>query len=77
MHCRSDLLLCVRLVCRPADYNITCADPESFARGGPILTTLFFFFFFRRGVRIRIALKEGHHRPASERHLNGDSLAGR
>ena len=23
-----------------------CADPESFVRGGPTLTTFFFFFFF-------------------------------
>ena len=25
--------------------RLTCADLESFARGGPILTTFFFFFF--------------------------------
>ena len=24
----------------------TCADPESFVRGGPTLTFFFFFFFF-------------------------------
>ena len=33
------------------------ADPESFARGGPILTT---FFFLMRGKRIQITLKAGH-----------------
>ena len=40
-----------------------CADPECFVRGGPTLTT---FFFSMRGKRIQIALKAGHHRPASE-----------
>ena len=40
----------------------TCADPESFARGGPT-----FFSFLIRGKRIQIALKAGHHWPASDR----------
>ena len=35
------------------------------------------YFFLMREERIKIALKEGHHRPAGERHLNGVSLAGR
>ena len=26
--------------------KISCADPESFVRGGPTLKTFFFFFFF-------------------------------
>ena len=26
--------------------QVTCADPESFVRGDPILTMFFFFFFF-------------------------------
>ena len=39
----------------------TCADPGSFARGGPTLTT-----FFMREKRIQIALKVGHHLPTSE-----------
>ena len=26
--------------------TISCADPESFVRGGPALTRFFFFFFF-------------------------------
>ena len=38
-----------------------CADTESFANGGPTLT-----FFCVRGGRIQMALKAGHHRPASE-----------
>ena len=42
-----------------------CADPESFARGGPTVTT-FLLFSFYEGKRIKIALKAGHHRPASE-----------
>ena len=25
---------------------MSCEDPDSFARGGPTLTTFFFFFFF-------------------------------
>ena len=37
---------------------------KSFARGDPILTT--FLFSFLRVERIQIALKAGHHRPASE-----------
>ena len=28
------------------DIRFTRADPESFVRGGPTLTTFFFFFFF-------------------------------
>ena len=40
-----------------------CADPESFARGGPTLTT---FFLLMRGGRIQISLKAGRHRPTSE-----------
>ena len=43
-----------------------CADPESFARGGPTRTTFFFVFFLIRGKRSEIALKVGHHQPASE-----------
>ena len=39
------------LICVP------CADPESFARGGPTLTIFFW---------MQIALKRGHHGPASE-----------
>ena len=47
---------------------LTCADPESFARGGPILITLFFFFNSTKNSaqHCQIALKAGHHRPASE-----------
>ena len=50
--------------------HFSCADPESFARGGPTLRTFFFsfsfFFFLMRGKKIQITLKAGHHRPASE-----------
>ena len=48
--------------------DVACADPESFVRGGPTLTTFFSFFFFSliRGGRIQIPLLAGHHRPASE-----------
>ena len=43
---------------------VPCANPESFARGGP--TFFFFGFLISRGKRIQIALKAGHHRLASE-----------
>ena len=39
-----------------------CADPESFVRGAPTLTA----FFLMRRKRIKIPLKSGNHRPASE-----------
>ena len=44
-----------------ARISPTCADLESFARGGPTLTT-----FFIREKRIQIALEAGHHRSNSE-----------
>ena len=37
-----------------------CADPESLARGGPILIKKL------NSNQCQIALKAGHHRPASE-----------
>ena len=46
------------------------ADPESFASGGPTLTT--FFFCLIRGERIQIPLEAGHYRSAIE---NGVSPA--
>ena len=48
------------------------AGLESFVRGGPTLTGFcycfffLFFSFFMRGERIQIALKVGHHQPASK-----------
>ena len=52
---------------KPADLDLqSCADPESFARGGPTLTGFVFLFFFVWGERIQIALKADHHRPASK-----------
>ena len=46
----------------------SCADPESFVRGGPTLTAFFFSFFFSlmRGGRTQIPLLAGHQRPVSE-----------
>ena len=44
-----------------AKVGKACADPESFARGGPTLTTFFFVLFFVRGERIQIELKAGIH----------------
>ena len=49
-----------------------CADPESFARGGP---TLNFFFKLMGGERIQIPQYTGQHRPPAKRRLNGVSLA--
>ena len=42
----------------------SCADPESFVRGGPTLTAFFFSFFFSlmRGGRTQIPLLAGHQR---------------
>ena len=39
----------------------TCADPESFARGGPTLIKFFVMFFLMRRDRIQIALKGAQH----------------
>ena len=44
--------------------RISCADPESFARGCPTPTT--FFFSETEGMRIKIPVKVAHDRPASE-----------
>ena len=52
--------------------RLSCADPESFVRGGPTLTTFFFLFFqfsLMRGGKIQI--------PPFKRHLNGLSLGWR
>ena len=46
--------------------SCSCADPDSFARCGPTLTTFFFVFFLVDEGRIQIPLSAGHHRPASE-----------
>ena len=42
----------------------TCADPESFARGGPTLTTGFFPFLFDKG---REDTNSSKRRPSSAR----------
>ena len=45
----------------------SCADPESFVRGGPTLTPIIFFFWFDEGKdrNTKIPLLAGHH-PVSE-----------
>ena len=47
---------------RERERGGTCADPESFVRGGPNLT----FVFSLRGGRIKIPLLADHHWPASK-----------
>ena len=47
-----------------SNVQFACADPKSFIRGGPTLTT----FFLVEGI---MPLKVGHHRPASD---NGPPL---
>ena len=42
-----------------------CADPESFVRGGPALTTCC-FILVDEGKKIQMPLVGNHHRPASE-----------
>ena len=48
----------------PSRMSKTCADPESFVRGGPKLITS--FFLLMRRERIQIPQYAGQHRPASE-----------
>ena len=56
----------------------TCADPESFVRGGPNLITFFCFFFSWWGDRgSKYRYKWAIIGPPAKRHLNGVSLAGR
>ena len=52
----------------------SCADPESFVRGGPILITSFFSLVDEGGESIQITLKAGHHWPNSERFAGGPMM---
>ena len=45
-----------------ANLLYSCADPESFVRGGPTLTRFFVFLRLMRGGRIQILLLSGHLR---------------
>ena len=48
----------------------TCADPESFVRGGPTLTTFFFLsFYFDEGGGSEYHYKRGIVGPPAKRHL--------
>ena len=54
----------------------SCADPDSFVRGGQTFTTFFVVVFFNlRGGRIQIPLLKVIISPPVKRHLNGVSLA--
>ena len=58
---KSHVLSQCALIFKPS-ISKTCADPESFVRGGP--TLIRFFFFFRE--RLQRLPKAGDYRPASE-----------
>ena len=45
---------------QPQQYH-QCADPESFARGGPPLTTFLFIYLFDMGKEDPNSAKMGHH----------------
>ena len=58
----------------------TCANPESFVRGGPTLTFFFFFVFFlslMRVGRIQIPLLAGHQMAFRWRADDGTKLNAR
>ena len=66
----------------------SCADPETFARGGPTLTKFFIFFYFfffiffyffneGGGGEDPNSTEAGHHRLASETPFNGQTLNAR
>ena len=62
------VLIWVQTVC----ISKACADPESFVRRGPTLTSFFLFvslflflFLMSGGERIQITLNAGHHRHTS------------
>ena len=62
--------------------EMACADPESFVREGPALTSLFFIFIFLNffsdeGRKDQIPLLAAINGLPAKRHLNGISLAGR
>ena len=63
------------LVKRGRILSSTCADPESFVRGGPTLTVFFFQIMRERGSKYHLELVIMG--PPAKRHLNGVSLAGR
>ena len=48
MSCDSQCSMAGGLVCDENFFVISCADPESFARGGPTMTPFVLFLFFRR-----------------------------
>ena len=65
-------------------WDMSCADPENFARGGPTLTTFsfllfvfFVFFVFLSGFGgSKYHYKRAIIGPPAKRHLNGVSLEG-
>ena len=55
----------------------TCADSESFVRGGPSMTFFFFFCCFLAVDEERRVVPNNTKRGSSSVHFNGVSLAGR
>ena len=51
----------------------SCADPESFVRGGPTLTPFFFGWWGKGGSKYYY--KRANNGPSAKRHINGVSLA--
>ena len=60
-------MFCILTVKNHVFNSWLCADPESFARGGPTLGIfLFVFFYEKRGSKKQKALKVGHYQPNRE-----------
>ena len=57
-------------------WSVTCADPESFVRGGPTLTFFLFVFLFDEGREDpNTTISGAIIGPPAKRHLNGVLLA--
>ena len=68
----------IRLAPVISSFCSTCADPESFVRGGPNLIAFFFFFLVDEGFEdLNTTINEwAIIGPPAKLHLNGVSLAG-
>ena len=71
---KKSLLGCYSDLIHKCQTQLPCADPESFVRGGPTLTT---FFFEGKEDPNKYYYKRAIIDPPSKHHLNGVSLTGR